>query len=54
MVLKCHIDHMMHGNGHHGKVSDWKKVDQAEFKNEHLNIEGFLLNFDVTSNQAKT
>jgi len=54
MGLKCDIDHMMHGNGHPGEVGDRKKVDQAEFKNEHPNIEGFLLNFDVTSNQAKT
>ena len=45
---------MMHGNGHPGEVGDRKKVDRAEFKNEHPNIEGFSLNFDVTSNQAKT
>jgi len=31
-------------------VGDRKKVNQAEFKNEHPNIEGFSLNFDVTSN----
>jgi len=45
---------MMHGNSHLGEVGDRKKVDRAEFKNEHPNIEGFSLNFDVTSNQAKT
>ena len=45
---------MMHGNGHPGGVDDRKKVDRAEFKKMHPNIEGFSLNFDVTSNQAKT